>query len=118
VRPTIDEQLTGATRLLRLAEADAEITPGVAELVRNARRLVDRVGGAWSSALPFLAEDNARTAALLGLDAPGTDGLEATARRNEELRAELTRRIRELPAGPQRTAIGAHLRSRVDADPT
>lgn len=122
MRPTIDEQLSGATRLLRLAEQDPEITPSVAELVRNARRLVDRVGTSWSAALPFLRDDNARTAALLGIDEPGpndpTADLTGAAARNEELRAGLSRRIQELPDGPDRAAIGAHLRARVAADPT
>lgn len=119
MRPTIDEQLGGAARLLRLAEDDPEITPAVAELVRNARRLVQRVEGSWSEALPFLRDDNARTAALLGESpAPGDDDLTAAAARNEELRASLTRRIQELPDGPDRAAIGAHLRARVAADPT
>ncbi|HVW44332.1 MAG TPA: hypothetical protein VHC18_23585 [Amycolatopsis sp.] len=118
MRPTIDEQLAGASRLLRLAEADPEIAPGVAELVRNARRVVAQVSASWSAALPFLRKDNARIAALLGVDEPMTTGLDETARRNEELRGELSRRIRALPPGPERAAIGAHLRSRVDADPT
>jgi hypothetical protein len=122
MRPTIDEQLDGAARLLRLAEEDPEATPAVAELVRNARRLVERVGTSWSTALPFLRADNAQTAELLGVNEPGTEDatadLAAMAARNEELRAELTRRIRQLPAGPDRAAIGEHLRARVAADPT
>lgn len=118
MRPTIDEQLAGAARLLRLAEAEAGMTPGIAELVRNARRLVDRVASSWSAALPFLREDNARTAALLGLDEPGSADLAEAAARNEQLRGELCDRIHRLPAGDERAAIGAHLRARVDADPT
>ncbi|MDQ4116586.1 MAG: hypothetical protein M3235_06435 [Actinomycetota bacterium] len=118
MRPTIDEQLAGAARLLRLAEDDPEITPAVADLVRNARRLVERVGDSWSQALPFLLQDNARTAALLGEKYAGDDDLAGAAARNEELRASLTRRIHELPDGPERAAIGAHLRARVAADPT
>lgn len=118
MRPTIDEQLGGAARLLRLAEDEPEITPAVAELVRNARRLVERVEGSWSRALPFLNEDNGRMGALLGRSEPDSADLPAAAARNEELRAALTRRIHELPAGPDRAAIGAHLRARVAADPT
>jgi hypothetical protein len=118
VRPTIDEQLAGAARLLRLAEDDPETTPGVAELVRNARRLVERVGSSWSAALPFLLDDNARTAALLGVAAPAAADLAAAAAVNEDLRAALSERVRELPDGPERAAIGAHLRARVAADPT
>lgn len=118
MRPTIDEQLAGAARLLRLAEADPGTTPAVAEVIRNARRLVERVGSSWQSSEPFLCEDNVRIAALLGVEPPGTVGLEPTARRNEELRSELARRIRDLPHGPERAAIGTYLRARVDADPT
>jgi hypothetical protein len=119
MRPTIDEQLAGAARLLRLAEADREINDGAAALVRNARRLVDRVAASWSSALPFLEADNTRMAALLDAPMPGPDrDLAAAAARNEELRAALTQRIRTLPFGVERDAIGAYLRERVAADPT
>lgn len=119
MRPTIDEQLSGAARLLRLAEQDPETPRAVAELVRNARRLVDRVGTSWNSALPFLTDDSARTAELLGLpEPPAARDLTTAATRNEELRAALSRRLRELPAGPERTAIGAHLHARIAADPT
>lgn len=120
MRPTIDEQLAGAVRLLRLAEDDPATTPAVAELVRNARRLVERVGGSWSVAPAFLDTDSAATAALLGRD-PGpalAPDLGAAAARNEALRGALSARVRELPAGPERAAIGEHLRRRVDADPT
>jgi hypothetical protein len=120
VRPTVDEQLAGAARLLRLAEQDPDCAPAVAELVRNARRLVERVGTSWTAALPFLLDDSARTAALLGTDPPQppTDDLAGAAAANERLRAALADRIRELPDGPDRAAIGAHLRARVAADPT
>jgi hypothetical protein len=118
MRPTIDEQLAGAVRLLRLAEADAEAGEGVADLVRNARRLIDRVAGSWQHALPFLTADNAATAALVGRPDPGPGDLATTAAHNEELRALLTLRIQQLPDGPERAAIGAHLRDRVALDPT
>ncbi|MFR9805025.1 hypothetical protein ACL02T_22475 [Pseudonocardia sp. RS010] len=119
MRPTIDEQLRGAARLLRRAEEDPETTTGVAELVRNARRLVERVDTSWGPALSFLRDDNARTAALLGTAVPDDAGdLAGAAATNEHLRAALTERIRTLPAGPERAAIGAHLRARVAADPT
>lgn len=119
MRPTIDEQLAGAARLLRLAEADPEIGEGVAELVCNARRLIDRVAGSWSAALPFLEDDNAGIAALLGESAPEPAAdLAAAATRNESLRAALTQHLRRLPAGDERDAIGSYLRDRVFADPT
>jgi hypothetical protein len=118
VRPTVDEQLAGATRLLLLAET-TKSTDDVPELVRNARRLVERVSDSWARALPFLEADNARTAALLGepVGEPAGD-LSAAAARNEELRAALVERIRRLPRGADRDAIGAHLRERVATDPT
>ena len=119
MRPRIDEQLTGAARLLRLAEQDPDTPRSVAELVHNARRLVDRVGTSWTFALPFLTDDSARTAELLGLSEPPAErDLITASARNEELRAALSTRLRELPAGPERAAIGAHLRARVAADPT
>lgn len=118
MRPTIDEQLSGAARLLRLAEADPESTPAVVEVVRNARRLVERVGSSRQTAEPFLREDNVLMAALLSTDPAESVGLESTAQQNEQLRADLTRRIRELPSGPERAAIGTYLRARVDADAT
>jgi hypothetical protein len=119
VRPTIDEQLGGAVRLLRLAEDDPDVSPGAAELARNARRLVERVASSWSMTLPFLREDNDQMAALLGQ--PRVDGsidVAAAAAQNDDLRAQLVRRIHALPAGPDREAIGAYLRTRVAADPT
>ncbi|MTD14831.1 hypothetical protein GIS00_12855 [Nakamurella sp. YIM 132087] len=120
MRPTIDEQLQGAVRLLRLAESEPDASPAVTELVRNARRLVEQVGRSWSAAVPFLVDDNARTAALLGvpLETPDPPGLAGAAARNEELRGRLSDRIAELGDGPERAAIGAHLRARVMADPT
>ncbi|KAF0957818.1 hypothetical protein [Rhodococcus sp. T7] len=118
MRPTIDEQLTGAARLLRLVEHDPETPLSVGELVRNARRLVDRVGESWSRTMPFLRDDNARLAVLLGADEPEPGDLAETIARNEKLRGELTSRIHELPAGPARAQIGAHLRNRVATNPT
>nr|WP_271213794.1 hypothetical protein [Rhodococcus wratislaviensis]GLK41052.1 hypothetical protein GCM10017611_79270 [Rhodococcus wratislaviensis] len=118
MRPTIDEQLIGAARLLRLVEGDPETPLGVGELVRNARRLIERVGESWSHALPFLRDDNARLAALLDVKVPEPNDLAETIARNEELRGALTRRIHELPAGPARAEIGAHLRNRVVNNPT
>lgn len=124
MRPTIDEQLTGANRLLDLVEQDPALPPGSAELVRNARRLISRVAGSWSRAMPFLVEDNARLASLLGIesDSPAATDPTSVAVRNEELRGELSRTIRELPTDPQgqitRAAIGRYLLDRVANDPT
>ncbi|KAF0957183.1 hypothetical protein [Rhodococcus sp. T7] len=121
MRPTIDEQLNGAARLLRLAEGDPETSPGVAELARNARRLIERVEASWARALPFLQTDNRRLAELLGIAEPDphdSNDVAAAAASNEALRAHLTSRIHELPAGPEREAIGAYLRARLVVDPT
>lgn len=121
MRPTIDEQLSGAARLLRLVESDARTPQGTTELVRNARRLVERVGASWATAESFLREDNKRMAALLGVDEPrpaDSADLAAAAASNEALRAQLAHRIQELPAGPCREAIGAYLHIRLTADPT
>ena len=114
MRPTFEEQLTGASRLLRLAELEPD---DAVSLVRDARRLIDHVVGGWLAMLPFLIDDNARTAALVGVDPGSAMDLDGAARRNEELRGVLAERIRGLPPGPDRTAIAAHLRARIDADP-
>ncbi|MFE7422212.1 hypothetical protein [Rhodococcus sp. NPDC057529] len=124
MRPTIDEQLAGADRLLGLVETDEQLSPGSVELVRNARRLIGRIAGSWSTALPFLVEDNARLAELLDVepDESVPTDLTSAAARNEERRAELANRIRELPSDAQgratRSEIGRYLRGRVAADPT
>jgi hypothetical protein len=118
MRPTFDEQLTGAERLLRDAESDPDLAPGTAELIRNARRLISRVSSAWPAAATFLRHDNERMAALLGIDAPVSTDLATAAERNEYLRTLLVERIHELPPGPTRTEIGTYLRERVAADLT
>lgn len=118
MRPTFDEQLTGADRLLRDAQADPDLAPDTAELIRNARRLIGRVNAGWSTALPFLRRDNDRMAALLGVEPPTGTDLASAAAGNEELRGRLAARIHELPPGPDRTAIGVYLRERAAADPT
>jgi len=119
VRPTIDEQLSGAQRLLDLVESSGDLSPGSAELLRNAQRLIKRVTTSWSTTLPFLVEDNARLAVLLHKD-PAADPDPAA--RNEELRGALARLIRELPRDAdgraRRAEIGHYLRRRVAADPT
>lgn len=119
MRPTIDEQLSGAQRLLDLVASSGDLTPGSAELLRNAQRLIERVSTSWSTALPFLVEDNARLAALLGVDPPdATD----PAAHNAELRGALARLVRELPGDAEgrarRAEVGRYLKRRVAADPT
>lgn len=138
MRPTIDEQLDGAQRLLAIVEGDEELSPASREVLGNAARLLKRVRGSWASVLPFLVEDNAQLDSLLGgLAGPGparapevetargaTAELDvaAAADRNTALRAQLARTIRELPPTPDglaaRARIGHYLRTRVANDPT
>ncbi len=116
MRPTIDEQLAGARRLLAAAQADPGISAASVELLRNADRLLGRVAGSWSAAGPFLAEDNAALERLL--HRPAGDPDQDAAERNAALRAELADAIRTLPAGDARAEIGRYLRHRVATDPT
>lgn len=133
MRPTIDEQLDGVLRLLDAVARDEGLSPPARDRLRDAGRLVRRVRGSWSSAQPFLVEDNATLSDLLrGLGAdvdelPDPDGpdLALVAARNERLRARLSETIRALPdpagspdADGARARIGAYLRRRVDTDPT
>jgi hypothetical protein len=140
MRPTIDEQLDGAQRLLGVVAGDEQLSPDSREVLGNAARLLRRVHGSWASVLPFLVEDNAELASLLG----GLTGLvptlapdvaaalgtaprheldvAAATERNTALRALLARAVRELPRTPDglaaRTRIGHYLRTRVEIDPT
>jgi hypothetical protein len=125
MRPTINEQLDGAQRLLRIVEEDEGLSPASREVLGNAARLLKRVHGSWASVLPFLVEDNAELAALSrDVDAPpGRDfDVVAAAERNAALRALLARAIRELPRSPNglaaRRRIADYLRTRVEIDPT
>jgi hypothetical protein len=146
MRPTIDEQLAGARRLLDLVAADPGLSPASAELLRNADRLLRRVGTSWATTLPFLVEDNATLTDLLARLAPLLPAPAATATpaattapdpvavarpdldvavvaaRNTELRALLARAVRELPRTPAgataRAEIGDYLTRRVESDPT
>ncbi|GAA4674663.1 hypothetical protein [Gordonia humi] len=119
MRPTIDEQLGGASRLLTLAENEPD-AEGVTELVRNARRLVDRVSSSWAAAEPFLRGDNAELAALLETadPTPPDPGLQRVVDVNESLRFRLSDRIRDLGPGASRDEIGTYLRRRLTVDPT
>lgn len=119
---------------------------GSAALLADAGRLLRRLEGTWAEILPFLVADSRATAALLVDLAPLLDGELATAiadaaartaggsatlhelqiavaaAHNDELRGLLSDAIASLPddeAGRRATAaIGAHLRRRLDADPT
>ncbi|MFC0247029.1 MULTISPECIES: hypothetical protein [Citricoccus] len=124
MRPTIDEQLSGADRLLALAETETELA-AAGELITNARRLLKRVRTSWEPTLPFLLEDNARLSELLGDDsepASPASGLQVIADRNESLRENLSRLISTLGEDPsevrRRTEIGSYSQWRAATDPT
>lgn len=134
MRPTVDEQLAGVQRLLGLAEADPALSSETLELLGNAQRLVTRVAGSWATTLPFLVEDNARLAELLGHDVAtpdrtvdptgggATTDVTAATARNEALRGSLAQLIQDLPGDPagreRRAEIRRYLLRRVAADPT
>jgi hypothetical protein len=129
MRPTVDEQLDGVLRLLDAVVRDEDLSARGRDRLRDAERLVRRVRGTWSTALPFLVADNTALEGLLrelGADlaaAPehGAD-VAAVAVRNEQLRERLSATIRVLPRPPHgddaRARIGAYLQHRVAADPT
>jgi hypothetical protein len=126
MRPTVDEQLAGALRLLTSARADSSLAEETAELLANAQRLVHRVAGSWDTALGFLLEDNAALQRFI--DGAGPTEIDAVptvataAERNALLRQSLAESIRTLPADDNRRArlvdIGKYLQQRVDSDPT
>ena len=129
MRPTVDEELDGALRLLDTVVREEQVSAGGRDRLRDVERLVRRVRGSWSAILPFLVEDNATLVGLLhklGTDVPpdpepGVD-ITAVAARNEQLRERLSATIRVLPAPPEgddaRVRIGTYLQRRVDTDPT
>ena len=140
MRPTVDEQLAGARRLVERVAAEAALSGASAARLTDAARLLRRVEASWASVLPFLAADNAATAELLAelsgqlpeeLTAP--IAAELAARTPEPGRCELdvaaasarNRRLRALLAdavpllGPDgRRRVARHLRRRLELDPT
>lgn len=131
MRPTVDEQLDGVLRLLDAVAHAEDLPTGARDRLDDAQRLVRRVRGSWSSALPFLITDNAALEGLLhelGADlvlppAPGDRAdIAAAALHNEQLRGRLSATIRALPRAPHgddaRELIAAYLKQRVAADPT
>jgi len=129
MHPTIDEQLSGAKRLLDLAEDESQLSATSAEALTNARRLLTQVQRSWSALLPFYLADNARLATLLKESGRAVedgsqlraDDVVAQARRNAALRQELADVISGLPTGPDgglRARIAEYLTARVDADPS
>ncbi|MGW4488497.1 hypothetical protein ACWEOE_32210 [Amycolatopsis sp. NPDC004368] len=136
MRPTIDDQLHGAQRLLDAVATDPGLSRDSREQLANVRRLLTQVGRSWSVLLPFYTADNLTMAQLLtrcvAAGSPlaaevarvtqpvesGTD-VHRAAERNAELRSLLSRVIARLPAGaPARREITEYLIRRVETDPS
>ncbi|MCP9955721.1 hypothetical protein [Actinomadura madurae] len=125
MRPTVTEQLDGVRRLLDLVAADEDLSPSSRARLRDAGRLLAHVRRSCTELPSFLAEDNARLAALLGEDDHPDQCVQSvqsvqSVQRNDELRASLARTIRELPAtdAGTRDRIRSYLRWRVATDPS
>ncbi|WP_326837306.1 hypothetical protein VSH64_20830 [Amycolatopsis rhabdoformis] len=136
MRPTVDDQLHGAQRLLDAVAADPELSRDSREHLANVRRLLTQVGRSWSALLPFHTADNLTMAELLTRWAPAGTALaeeisQATqpvetgfdptraAERNAELRALLSRVIADLPrTGAGHREITEYLVRRVETDPS
>lgn len=130
MHPTINEQLTGARRLIDVAESESELSATSVEALANARRLLTQVQRSWSALLPFYLSDNERLGALLVRTGRTTaengalepDDVAAQAARNAALRQRLAELIAELPEpdadGGLRAEITAYLIARIDADPS
>ncbi|MGW9263776.1 hypothetical protein [Gordonia sp. KTR9] len=117
MRPTIEEELAGATRLLRLAETCEQ--PGAGELARDARRLIGWVSASWHQALPFLVEDNQRLTSLLKVPpATAVADLDDAIAVNDQLREQLCEGIRNNAVGLDRVEVLQYLRARIAADPS
>lgn len=140
MRPTIDDQLAGAVRLIEDVTADPGLPAASRELLTNARRLVRRAQRASSGTPDFLADDAGRMQALLtdlaphvpaldteiraaaGRDVPAVPDLDALAAQHEQLRDLLARAVRALPDDERgraaRARVAGALRERVERDPT
>lgn len=140
MRPTINDQVSGALRLLDELGSGAELSPASLDSLDNVRRLLKQVGRSWAALPGFYSADNGELMSLLerarpvvsagltgrigataaGDGAVGTD-IVASARVNAELRGLLSDVLRELPADADgralRRQIGDYLRRRVAADP-
>ncbi|MEW2503347.1 MULTISPECIES: hypothetical protein [unclassified Amycolatopsis] len=130
MRPTIEDQLHGAQRLLDDVATDPELSRDSHENLANVRRLLKQIGRSWSELLPFYLNDNATLAQLLtrhdvelpAAAEPGGYDVAEAARRNAELRALLSGVITNLPDTPDGTAarreITEYLVRRIEADPS
>ncbi len=137
MRPTPEDALLGADRLLGAMVAEHDLPADVVASVVDVRRMLKAVRTTWAVRLPFLLADNARLVDLLtelrptapvalaaDLEAqltPGPATLDPAEaeRRNDDLRALLSRLIRELPADDtvSRRRIGAYLAERTSLAP-
>lgn len=141
MRPTIDDQLDGALRLLDTLATDDELSASSVECVVNVRRLVKNVARSWAALPAFYAQDNDDLIAVLGsasvflpiamaeqvcaavsLGNPPVTDVRNSAVRNSELRSLLSAVIHALPVGGDgdacRAQIGGYLRRRAEIDPT
>ncbi|HEY3737858.1 MAG TPA: hypothetical protein VGL26_10485 [Jatrophihabitans sp.] len=140
MRPTINDQVDGARRLLTGLLEDDEVPAAACETLTNARRLLDQIGRSWAALPGFYARDNtelaqllqrmrtavpmdvaARIAKVANAPAPPAVDVNAGASHNAELRQSLSDLLHAMPAGPGRDAargeIGDYLRRRMAADP-
>jgi len=134
VQPTIEAELSGAQRLLEPLAADPTLPADVTGQIKTVMQLLKRLERSWPRIFPHLAQDNARTAELLGelgptLSAELRSEIEATLsnqvpaldvtalnRHNEALRDLLARSIPEA-GSTARMRIVAALREGLDTRP-
>ncbi len=136
MRPTVEEQLRGVSRLVDELGADPDLSPDSATLARDAGKQLKRLIGAVASRPFFLQWDNAAMTALLRelasmfpaeLQWPITeasDGRQPVTdddAQNEALRVLVTAAIEVLPddelGDRARRSIAVHLRERAAANP-
>ncbi|MFI5611992.1 hypothetical protein [Amycolatopsis sp. NPDC051903] len=126
MRPTIEDQLSGARRLLDDVAADAGLSRDSRENLTNVRRLLTQIGRSWAALLPFYVEDNATLTRLLtrhGVPVPDDEptgfDVAAAATRNAELRAHLSHVVTNVAPGTEaRREITEYLVRRIETDPS
>jgi hypothetical protein len=145
VRPRVDEQLEGVRRLLEVVATEEGLSAASAAALVGASRALRRLELSWSGLLPFLLADNQATAEVLDdvadvlpadLSAevrtavantptcpdPGVFDVAVADDCNVALRGLLARAVTALPSTEEgdaaRHRVAAHLRRRLDADPT
>ena len=136
MRPTIEEQLRGVSRLVDELAADPELSSSSVTLARDAGKQLKRLTSSAASRPPFLRWDNAVMTALLRDLAPmfpaelqslitessdGTQPVTDDEAQNEALRVLVTMAIGTLPdetvGNRARRTISDHLRERAAANP-